>query len=59
MTLDFLDWNRNGRSQTVEALGAVLDTGILSAFQNGTYLYWTLTGNLRFRFTSGVFFGSA
>ncbi len=73
VSLYFLDWDLNGRSQKVEALdaatGAVLDTRTVSGFQGGTYLSWTLTGNVRFRFTNtvpgtnavlgGVFFGGA
>ena len=58
VSLYFLDWDSNGRSQKVEALdaatGAVLDTRTVSGFQNGTYLSWTLTGNVRFRFTNSV-----
>ena len=58
VSLYFLDWDLNGRSQKVEALdaatGAVLDTRTVSGFQNGTYLSWTLTGNVRFRFTNSV-----
>ena len=50
------------------ATGAVLDTRTVSGFQGGTYLSWTLTGNVRFRITNaggsnavlgGVFFGGA
>ena len=71
VSLYFLDWDGNGsRAQRVDVLdaatGAVLDTRVVSGFQNGTYLSWTLTGNVRFRIAktagsnavlSGLFFG--
>jgi len=72
VSLYMLDWDRNGRSQTVEVLnaatGAVLDTRSVSGFQGGTYLSWDLTGTVRFRVTNrgpsnavlgGIFFGGA
>jgi hypothetical protein len=66
------DWN-NGRSETVQAIddatGAVLDTRTASSFSGGTYLVWSLSGDVTLRFTnnggptspnavlSGLFFG--
>ncbi|MFN7948939.1 MAG: hypothetical protein U0Z53_26535 [Blastocatellia bacterium] len=71
LALYFLDWDRNGRAQTVEVLdvltGAVLDTRTISNFSEGQYLVWTVRGSVRFRFTrtagsnavlSGLFFGN-
>ncbi|HVL13301.1 MAG TPA: hypothetical protein VM529_12110, partial [Gemmata sp.] len=65
----FLDWDRNGRTQTVEVLdattGAVLDARTVSDFSGGTYLTWDLAGTVRIRVTnaggtnavlSGLFF---
>ena len=67
----FLDWDRNGRSQTVEVLdaatGALLDARTVSDFAGGKYLTWDLSGSVRIRVTrsggvnavlSGLFFGS-
>lgn len=55
LTLCFVDWDRSGRSQTVELLdpatGTVLDSRTVSNFQNGTYLSWRVTGALRVRCT--------
>jgi len=65
----FLDWDRNGRTQTVEVLdaatGALLDARTVSDFSGGTYLTWDLAGSVRLRVTnaggtnavlSGLFF---
>ncbi len=68
----FLDWDNNGRTQTVEILdagtGAVLNSQTISGFGNGKYLVWDLKGSVRARFTkvsgynavlNGLFFGPA
>lgn len=68
----FLDWDRNGRSQTVEILdaatGAVLDTQNVSSFAEGKYLVWNIRGNVKVRLTrlagfnatlQGMFFDGA
>ncbi len=68
----FLDWDNNGRAQTVEVLdagsGSVLNSQTLSSYGSGKYLVWDLKGNIRVRFTkvsgynavlSGMFFGPA
>ena len=64
-----LDWDLTTRHQKVEVLdasGNVLDTQVVSAFHNGLYLVWNVTGHVKFRVTnmgglnaviSGVFFG--
>ena len=64
-----LDWDLNGRTQTVSILdgttNAVLDSQSVSSFQNGKYLVWKLTGHVIIRVTntgpanaviSGLFF---
>jgi hypothetical protein len=64
-----LDWDFNGRTQTVSILdgstNAVLDSQNVSSFQNGKYLVWKLTGHVIIRVTntgttnatiSGLFF---
>ncbi len=64
-----LDWDFNGRTQTVSILdgttNAVLDSQSVSSFQNGKYLVWKLTGHVIIRVTntgpanaviSGLFF---
>ena len=71
VSLYMLDWDNAGRSQRVDVLdavsGAVLDTRTVSSFRGGTWLSWTLTGAVRFRFTSlagpnavvsGIFFST-
>ncbi|MEO5804163.1 MAG: glycoside hydrolase family 9 protein [Verrucomicrobiota bacterium] len=56
----FLDWDRNGRVQTVEVLdaltGTVLNTQSLSSFTEGKYLVWDISGNVKVRLSrvSGV-----
>jgi hypothetical protein len=65
-----LDWDLNGRSEKVDVVdpstGNVLDSRTISSFGTGTYLSWTLKGNVQLRFTritgtnpvvSGLFFG--
>lgn len=70
VSLYMVDWDgSDGRSQTVEVLdantGSVLDTRNVSAFSNGQYWIWNLSGHVTFRFTqtgisnsvlSGIFF---
>jgi hypothetical protein len=55
VSLYFLDWDDNGRSQKVDVLdpttGAVIDSRVVSGFRHGTYLTWHIAGNVRFRFT--------
>jgi subtilisin family serine protease/uncharacterized membrane protein YkoI len=64
-----LDWDNNGRVQTVEVLdattGSILDSRTVSAFSNGMYLVWNLRGHIKIRVTktsgynsvmSGLFF---
>jgi hypothetical protein len=55
LAMYFLDWDRNGRSQTVEILDAtnntVLNTQNLSAFTEGKYLVWNIRGNVKIRLT--------
>lgn len=70
VALYFLDWDKRGRSETVQissaTTGAVLDTETVSNFGNGKYLMWGLSGNLNITITnsgglnevlSGIFFG--
>lgn len=70
IALYFLDWDRQGRGQTIEVMdiasGSVLDSRTLTGFGEGQYLSWTLRGRVRFRITctagpnavvSGLFFG--
>jgi len=72
LTLYFLDWDRSGRSQTVEVLdaasGATLDSRSVSNFGDGTYLSWNVKGSIRVRITKnsgsnavlmGLFFDGA
>ena len=67
-----LDWDGLNRSERIDVLdaasGAVLDTRTLTAFRNGQYLVWTLSGHVQLRVTltggensvvSGLFFGPA
>jgi hypothetical protein len=64
-----VDWDQNGRAETVDVLdatsGAVLDHRSLSGFVNGAYLSWTVNGHVQLRVTqttgpnavvSGLFF---
>jgi hypothetical protein len=72
MAMYFLDWDRNGRSQTVEILdatsGAVLDTQNVSSFAEGKYLVWDISTSVKVRLTKlagynataqGLFFDAA
>ncbi|MEO8592805.1 MAG: Ig-like domain-containing protein [Candidatus Solibacter sp.] len=51
----FVDWHHPIRTQLIEALDpnslVVLDTRTISAFYNGIYLTWNVTGRIRFRIT--------
>ena len=72
LELYFLDWDKQGRSEQVQitnaATGAVLSTQTVSSFQSGTYLDYTISGNVLITFTkeagtnavlSGLFLDSA
>lgn len=72
MALYFLDWDRNGRSETVEILdaatGDVLDTQNVSSFTEGKYLVWDIGTSVKVRLTKisgfnatlqGMFFDAA
>jgi fibronectin type 3 domain-containing protein len=67
-----LDWDRNGRSETVEVLdadsGSVLSTRTLSDFGSGKYVVWNIKGHVKVTVTrnsgvnsvvSGIFFDAA
>ncbi len=55
LALYFLDWDRNGRAQTIEVLdtvtGAVLNSQSISSFAEGKYLIWDISGNVTVRLT--------
>ena len=64
-----LDWDNYGRSETIQVLdaatNAVLDSRSISAFTQGVYLVWNISGNVKINVTttgglnsvvSGVFF---
>ena len=64
-----LDWDKQGRSETVQIRDALsntlLDARVISNFTNGVYLIWSLSGNVQITVTlttgpnsvlSGVFF---
>ena len=64
-----VDWDSTTRAERIDGLnpstGAVLDSRSLSAFNNGTYLSWMVSGHVQLRVTmtagpnavvSGVFF---
>jgi hypothetical protein len=48
-----LDWDKNGRSETIQVLdadtGGVLDTQDLNTYVNGKYLVWNVSGHVTFR----------
>ena len=50
-----MDWDNSGRAQTVQVLNAqtqaVLDTRSMSAFVNGQYLVWSITGHVKISVT--------
>jgi hypothetical protein len=69
VALYMLDWDNAGRVQMVQitdlATGAVLDTRAVSGFTNGTYVVWSVSGQVRIKvtrtqgvnaITSGLFF---
>lgn len=50
----FLDWDKFGRTQTVEILsgtGTVLDTRTISNFGNGVWAVWNVSGLVKLRVT--------
>jgi len=64
-----LDWDVKGRSESVQVVdansGAVLDTRMVTAFPNGIYYVWNISGHVKINVTttagpnaviSGVFF---
>jgi hypothetical protein len=66
-----LDWDAQGRAQTIDILdvvsGSVLDSRSVSAFTNGVWLRWNLSGHVTIRITrtsgvnavvSGLFFNN-
>ena len=69
VALYLLDWDAKSRSETIQIVdansNAVLSTQNASSFANGTYLVWTISGNVKIIVTatngpnavvSGVFF---
>jgi len=72
--LYLLDWDNTGRVERIDVLnaagGAVLDTRTASAFSNGVWFLWNLTGHVTIRVTltggisgttavaSGIFFNA-
>jgi hypothetical protein len=72
ISLYFLDWDNQGRSERVDVVdvnsGQVLDSQSLSNFSGGTYLSWDVFGHVKFVITklsgpdavvSGIFFDPA
>ena len=72
VSLYSLDWDRQGRAQSIEVLDAatmaVLDRRDLASFGNGVYHRWTIKGHVIFRITrtagpspviAGLLFGAA
>jgi IPT/TIG domain/Glucodextranase, domain B/Bacterial Ig-like domain (group 2) len=70
VSLYAVDWDLSGRSEAVQVLDAateaVLDTETLSAFTNGEYLVWNISGHVKINViqtagvnavVSGIFFG--
>ena len=55
LALYCLDWDRNGRVQTIEVSdavnGTVFDTQNLSSFQGGKYLIWQVKGHIKVKLT--------
>src|SRR5580704_10710721 len=51
-----VDWDNSGRAQTISladaASGTVLDTRAISAFGNGEWLFWNLTGHVKVTVTN-------
>ena len=71
VTVYALDWDGQGRAETIDVLdaanGTLLDSRSLSAFTQGQYLTWQITGHVILRITrtgpnsaalSGLFFDS-
>jgi Abnormal spindle-like microcephaly-assoc'd, ASPM-SPD-2-Hydin len=69
MALYAVDWDQRSRSEAIQLVdansGSLLDTRSVSAFANGIYLVWNITGHVRVNVTytggnnavvSGVFF---
>jgi len=69
VALYLLDWDGNGRAETIDVLdaatGGVLDTRPATGFGNGQYLVWSVKGHVQLRVTrtaganavcSGLFF---
>lgn len=67
-----LDWDAQGRSETIDVLDAsddsVIDTRTVSSFSGGKWLSWDVTGHVKFRITktagpnavlSGIMFDEA
>jgi len=67
-----VDWDSQGRSETIQvqdaATEALLDTRVVSAFTNGAYLVWNISGHVTISVIgtagpnaviSGVFFGGS
>jgi glucose/arabinose dehydrogenase/uncharacterized protein (DUF2141 family) len=56
VTLYAMDWDRLGRTETIDVLdaatGTILNTQNLSGFAGGTYLTWQVTGHVSFRVTN-------
>ena len=50
-----VDWDSTTRSQRIDVIdavtGRVIDSRTMSSFQNGAYLTWEVSGNVRFRIT--------
>lgn len=72
IALYVLDWDSEGRSETIQIVDAssqaVLDTQNASAFANGEYLVWNVSGHVLINVTqtgganaavSGIFFGGS
>jgi hypothetical protein len=53
-----LDWDGLGRNETIQiidpATGNVLDTEVVSSFQGGEYLTWTVQGHVQMRVVNNV-----
>jgi hypothetical protein len=64
-----LDWTNSAVKQIVDVIdtnGNIVDTETISAFNNGVYMVWNVSGHVKFRITltsgpnaeiSGIFFG--
>ncbi|HVA91872.1 MAG TPA: hypothetical protein VNL71_18755, partial [Chloroflexota bacterium] len=74
VTLYFLDWEPEGRSELIDILdannGSTLDSRTVSSFSGGVYLTWTITGHVTISLNkagdpatntvcSGIFFAGA